>query len=169
MLTISPTWVAIFSQKRNIDDNIQHQIKPASVAFGHLFDDIFWSPLYHDINTQTKLLLYRAVIIPTLLDMKFGWLWNLDNISEIPKSLGILPSLMSSESPPQQLEGQKNECQCSCSNKYYQHESYVYTAHALIGRTCHKEAWQLVPETGPILPAHQWSPQNKSQKKRTVT
>ena len=52
------------SQKANIDDEVNSRISKASAAFGRLHDSV-WNR--RGISTQTKLKVYRAVVLPTLL------------------------------------------------------------------------------------------------------
>lgn len=55
-------------------------------------------------------------------------------MSETPECSGMLPSEMSSESPPYQLNGQKNGQQCCGSMKPHKHGSHVYMTLAPLDR-----------------------------------
>nr|XP_014353800.1 PREDICTED: uncharacterized protein LOC106706837 [Latimeria chalumnae] len=52
------------SQTADIDEEIQHRLKCASAAFGRLRKWVFED---HDIRSETKVMVYQAVMIPTLL------------------------------------------------------------------------------------------------------
>ena len=52
------------SANANIDAEIQYRLKCASAAFEHLRKRVFDN---HDISTPTKLHVYQAVVIPSLL------------------------------------------------------------------------------------------------------
>jgi exonuclease III len=52
------------STDANIDAEIQHRLKCASAAFGRLMRRVFDN---HDLSAQTKVSVYNAIIIPTLL------------------------------------------------------------------------------------------------------
>ena len=59
------------SQKANIDDEVNSRISKASTAFGRLHDSV-WNR--RGISTQTKLKVYRAVVLPTLLYACETWI-----------------------------------------------------------------------------------------------
>ena len=58
------------SSNVDITDEIQHRLKCAGTAFGRLRTKVF---LDHDIRTNTKILVYKAVVIPTLLYASETW------------------------------------------------------------------------------------------------
>ena len=58
------------SAKVDISDEIQHRLKCAGTAFGKLRTRVFDD---RDIRNETKIMVYRAVIIPTLLYASETW------------------------------------------------------------------------------------------------
>ena len=61
---------SLLSQKVNVDAEIQHRIQAASAAFGKLWNRVFKD---HDIRNTTKIGVYRAVVLPTLLYGSETW------------------------------------------------------------------------------------------------
>ncbi len=58
------------SSRADLDDEIQHRLKCAGTAFGRLKQRVFQD---HDICTDTKMRVYKAVVIPTLLYASETW------------------------------------------------------------------------------------------------
>ncbi|XP_076031048.1 uncharacterized protein LOC143019264 [Oratosquilla oratoria] len=58
------------SSNLDLSDEIQHRLKCAGTAFGRLRNRIFQD---HDIRTDTKMAVYNAVVIPTLLYASETW------------------------------------------------------------------------------------------------
>lgn len=61
---------SLLSQNMKIDLEVEHRIQAASVAFGKLWRRVFGD---HDIRLRTKISVYKAVIIPTLLYGAEAW------------------------------------------------------------------------------------------------
>ncbi len=57
-------------QGADLDDKIQHCLKCAGTAFGRLKHRVFQD---HDICKDTKMSVYKAVVIPTLLYASETW------------------------------------------------------------------------------------------------
>ena len=70
MLKDFPILVSHISSKVSIDDEIQYHIRCASTAFGKLKARVFEG---QDLRTETKMMVYRAVILPTLLYGSEAW------------------------------------------------------------------------------------------------
>ena len=58
------------SSNINIDDEVQYRIRCASTAFGKLRKRVFDN---HNLKSETKILVYRAVVVPTLLYASETW------------------------------------------------------------------------------------------------
>ena len=54
----------------NIDNEIQYRLRCASSSFGKLRTRVFEN---HDIRTQTKMMVYSSVVLPTLLYASEAW------------------------------------------------------------------------------------------------
>ncbi|XP_076054508.1 uncharacterized protein LOC143033207 [Oratosquilla oratoria] len=73
---------SFLSQTTNIDAEVQHRISSASVAFGRrrqrVFDD-------HNIRKTTKIVTYKAIVIPTLLYGAETWVPYVRHIKALEK------------------------------------------------------------------------------------
>ena len=74
------TWVS--SANVNIDDEVQYRLRCASAAFGKLRKRVFDD---HDLRTTTKIKVYQAVVLPTLLYGSETWTTYRKNISSLEK------------------------------------------------------------------------------------
>ncbi|XP_076039478.1 uncharacterized protein LOC143024551 [Oratosquilla oratoria] len=73
---------SFLSQTANIDAEVQHCISSASVAFGRLRQRVFDD---HNIRKTTKIAVYKAVVIPTLLYGAETWVPYARHIKALEK------------------------------------------------------------------------------------
>ncbi|XP_076049524.1 uncharacterized protein LOC143030251 [Oratosquilla oratoria] len=80
--TTSVVELYFLSQTANIDAEVQHRISSASVAFGRLRQRVFDD---HNIRKTTKIAVYKAVVIPTLLYGAETWVPYARHIKALEK------------------------------------------------------------------------------------
>ncbi len=73
---------SIVSTKANIDAEVRHRISCASAAFGKLRRRVFENK---DILVSTKILVYKAVILPTLLYASESWTVYARHLKQLEK------------------------------------------------------------------------------------
>ncbi|VDL85224.1 unnamed protein product [Schistocephalus solidus] len=74
------------SRSTNVDDEIAHRIAKASQAFGGM-QNVVWNR--HGLHLSTKLKMYKAVIMPTLLILKLTWQDRIPD-TEVLERTGLL-------------------------------------------------------------------------------
>ena len=90
---------SLLSSRAVIDEEIYHRIGCASAAFARLRKRVFEN---RDIQTNTKLLVYQAVVLPTLLYGADSWTTYRQQTSE---GSGAVPPVMSQQDLQDQLGG----------------------------------------------------------------
>ena len=77
---------SLLSSKAIIDDEIHHRLSCASVAFSRLRKRVFEN---RDLQAKTKILVYKAVVLPTLLYGSEAWTTYSRHLKASEKSSGL--------------------------------------------------------------------------------